>query len=251
MKKSIFLLMLVCALEFTSEAHEPLYGFGPHVLFKNGFAPHLTLQWNQNRFESEYALGYGLTRNWTVIGELPWSVENNRYRISGPGLKSKYRFWLRADKGISYQASLITRLETPLRSGEGSLLSMAVTTGREALHLYWFASAGYALRTRAGSDAPGNRLIYNFSIGYRPFKVNYYKPDIVFFLESAGRFFSKSSENGQTVEESGGGNFALAPSFFLTYRNFAVRGGVQYGILNGAFVPKIEKNFKLTIEMHI
>ncbi len=250
MKKRIFFLLLLWGVAYAAQAHEPLYGFGPHVLFKGGFAPHLTLKWNQNEFESEYALGYGLTRNWTLIAELPWSTTDGEYRISGTGLRSKYRFWLKAGKGISHQASLITRLEMPA-DGRGSLLSMAVTTGQEALHLYWFASAGYGLRMGGNGSAPGHRMIYNFSIGYRPYKVNYYKPDIVFFLESSGNVFARSSENGQNSEESGGGNFALAPSFFLTYRNYALRGGIQYGLWNAAYAPKIERNFKLTLEVHI
>ena len=251
MKKYIFLLLLAWGTVNPAGAHEPLYGFGPHVLFKNGFAPHLTIKWNQNQFENEYALGYGITRNWTLIGELPWAVKDGKYRLSGAGLKSKYRFWLKAGRGISHQASVIAKLDLPAQGETGSLLSMALTAGQEALHLYWFAGAGYAVLLGADEPAAGSHMIYNFSIGYRPHKVNYYKPDLVFFMESSGKLFAKRKENGQIVESSGGANLGIGPSFFFTYRNLAIRGGVQYGLWNGAFVPQIEKNYKFTFELHI
>jgi len=90
------LILIVMFLSTTGvAAHEPLYGFGPHVLFKNGLAPHITLNWNSSKFETEYALGYGITRNWTMIAETPWSTEGGNYNFGGVNLKSKYRFWLK------------------------------------------------------------------------------------------------------------------------------------------------------------
>jgi hypothetical protein len=251
MKKIILFSFLVLLLTNEGKSHEPLYGFGPHVLFKNGFAPHITLNWNSRQFETEYALGYGITRNWTMIAETPFYSANGQYNFGGVNLKSKYRFWLKAKPGISYQGSFITKLEVPAVYGQPTVLNMALTTGQEALKLYWFATAGYALKFTDNSLKPGNHLLYNVSIGFRPFKVNYYKPDIVFFLETSGRVYQKSTLNNEFISRSGGANLAIAPTFFFTYRNFAFRGGVQFGVWENGFVRMPEKNYKLTFELHI
>jgi len=97
----------------------------------------------------------------------------------------------------------------------------------------------------------GYHFLYNVSIGYRPFKVNYYKPDIVFFMETSGNTYQKSILNGDRVVQSGGTNLALAPTFFFTIRNFAFRGGVQFGVWDNGYVSKPETNYKLTFELHI
>ena len=251
MKLSILILLLVLLMVNMNYAHEPLYGFGPHVLFKGGFAPHVTANWSSNEFETEYALGYGITRSWTMLAETPFHSENNSYHFGGFNLKSKYRFWLKTKPGISHQGSFITKLALPSADGKPTTLNLALTTGREALKFYWFATAGYAFRFLDNDLVPGNNLLYNVSLGYRPFKVNYYKPDIVFFLETSGNIYQKSILNGERVKQSGGTNLAVAPTFFLTYRNLAVRGGVQFGVLESQSVTKPETNYKLTIELHI
>ena len=75
MLKKIFLSIICILFSTGSEAHEPLYGFGPHVLFQGGFAPHINLNWLSSEFETEYALGYGLTKNLMLIGEVPFSFD--------------------------------------------------------------------------------------------------------------------------------------------------------------------------------
>jgi len=118
MKTYIIILLTALLTINVSYAHEPLYGFGPHVLFKGGFAPHATLHWNSTEFETEYALGYGITRNWTMIAETPFHIEDGSYNYGGINLKSKYRFWLKAKKGVSYQGSFISKLVIPSEDGQ-------------------------------------------------------------------------------------------------------------------------------------
>jgi len=234
-----------------ANAHEPLYGFGPHVLFKGGWAPHITTNFSGKLVESEYALGYGITPAWTGIAEVGFSDASGPYQASFYRLKSKYRFYINNQPGYSHQVALISQLTLPAQNGEPGAFDMAFTGGREGLKFYWFASAGYGLRFADNPVKPGNRVIYNFTLGYRPFRVNYYKPDIVFFVETTGFTFQRSKNNGEPVAESGGSVFAVAPTFFFTYRNLAVRGGVQFGVWEDGFVNKPDTNFKLTVEVHL
>ncbi len=251
MKKYFIIWLMAWLSAGMVRAHEPLYGFGPHVLYKNGFAPHLTLNWSGSAFETEYALGYGITRSWTLIAESPWKLENGRYQYDGFNLKSKYRFWLKTRRGASFQSSFISKIDFPAGNGQPTVLNLALTAGQEALKLYWFATGGYAMKFTGDTLKPGNQWQWNISIGYRPHRVDYYKPDVVFFLETTGNHFRKSFLNGDKIAQSGGSNLAVAPTFFFTYRNFAFRGGVQFGIWNNKFADKPETNYKMTIELHI
>jgi hypothetical protein len=252
MMKKIFITIIILGIaEIASYAHEPLYGFGPHVLFKNGWAPHITTNFSGKMFSSEYALGYGITPSWTGIVETGFSNRSGDYAIDFYRLKSKYRFYLNNQPGYSHQAAFITQLTLPARVGDPGALDMAFTGGREGLKFYWFASAGYGIVFADNPIEPGDRFIYNFSLGYRPFKVNYYKPDVVFFVETTGFTYQKSKRNGESIQDSGGSNLAVAPTFFFTYRNLAVRGGIQFGVWENKFISKPDTNFKLTVEFHI
>jgi hypothetical protein len=251
MKKILTTIIILTLTVFSGYAHEPLYGFGPHVLFKGGFAPHFTMNFNSSLFATEYALGYGITPSWTGIAEAGFSNKNGAYAVDFYRFKSKYRFWLKNQPGYSHQGALISQLTMPAVTGEPGALDMALTTGREGLKFYWFVSAGYGLRFADNPVDPGNRIIYNLSLGYRPFKVNYYKPDLVLFVETTGFTYQKSKMDGEPIQNSGGSNLAIAPTFFFTYRNLAVRGGIQFGVWDNNFVSKPDTNFKLTIELHI
>jgi hypothetical protein len=251
MKRIILILCATVFLSFGSYAHEPLYGFGPHVLFKGGLGPHVTLNFTGSLFETEYAIGYGITPSWTGIAEAGFSNQDGNYGVDYYRLKSKYRFFINNQKGFSHQAAFISQLTLPSQSGQPGALDMAFTGGREGLKFYWFASAGYGVVFSDAPVNPGNRFIYNFSLGYRPFRVNYYKPDLVLFVETTGFTFQKSKLDGEFVQDTGGSYLAVAPTFFFTYQNLAVRGGVQFGVWEDKFISKPDTNFKLTVELHI
>jgi len=251
MKKLLIVLFFLVLFAQSVYAHQPLYGFGPHVLFKNGWAPHITTNFSGKMFETEYALGYGITPALTGVVEASFSNRNGDYAIDTYILRSKYRFYINNQPGYSHQVAFISRLSLPARAGEPGAFDMVFTGGREGLKFYWFASAGYGVRFADNPVTPGNRFIYNFTLGFRPFKVSYYKPDLVLFVETTGFTIQKSAMNGELVQDSGGSNMAVAPTFFLTYKNLALRGGVQFGVWDDKFVSKPDTNFKITVEIHI
>jgi len=247
--------IVLCALSLLGcgslYAHEPLYGLGPHVLFKGGFAPHFTFLWFPSEIETEYALGYGVTKRWTTIVEAPFLIEGNNYKWNGLNFKNKYRFWMRAKPGSISQVSAFSNISLPKEDGKPKKLNLSLTGGQESLKLFWFASAGYVLKFSDNNFRQGNHAQYHLALGYRPIKVQYFKPDIVFFVETTGESHQKSKLNNDVISQSGGHILSVAPSFFLTYRNVALRGGVQFGVLASKYISKPKTNFKLTIEMHI
>ncbi len=247
---SIVIVLLFMGL-YSLRAHEPLFGIGPHVLFKNGFAPHFTILWNSNVTESEYALGYGLTKNWTTIVETPFQMESKKYQWNSVNFKNKYRFWMKAKQGSLGQLSAFSAVSIPRDKNQPKLFNFALTGGQETLTYFWFASTGYTLKFTDKDFESGDQLLYNLTIGYRPIKASYFKPDIVLFLETLGDVHQKSRLNEKTIRKSGGHNFSIAPSFFLTYRNIALRGGVKWNIFNSRYLSKNKTSYKLTLEMHL
>lgn len=250
----LFRIFLFGVLIFSSNpvlGHEPLYGFGPHVLFKGGFAPHFTYHHSYGHLETEYALGYGLTRDWTVKGEVPFHIENGHYHWSGFKFKQKYRLFSKFDQGRSRQISAISTLSLPVVDHRPTVFNIGATGGQEALHWYWFYGASYGMKFTDRERKPGDHLLYNATIGYRPMKVAYDKADIVFFLEGRGKFQQKAVRKGETLSRTGGHAWSVAPTFMLTYRNVALRGGVEFGLGEAQYLNRPETNYKLILEWHL
>lgn len=94
---------LVClSVLYTSPAltHDPVFGLGPHVLFKGGIeiAPQVISAKEEDNRETETSveLTYGLTGDWAAGVELPYVDKNGINDNSGFGdirLFTKYRFW--------------------------------------------------------------------------------------------------------------------------------------------------------------
>ncbi|MFB6306450.1 MAG: hypothetical protein ABEH43_05595 [Flavobacteriales bacterium] len=185
--------------------------------------------------------------------------------MGGYILKQKYRVYTKFEQGLSRQISGLAKLQLPTELGKPTVANIGLTGGQESLHWYWFFGAVYGVKsgTKNGVDdhnhqnsgnhtiSPGNHLIYNATLGYRPIKTQYSKPDIVFFLEGMGKYQRKATKKGDIVSESGGHNWSLAPTFMLTYRNIALRGGMEFGIGNSGELAKKSTNYKLILEWHL
>ena len=257
MKKYLFLILNIVFTN-SSFAHEPLYGLGPDVLFKGGLNPHLTFHFNKRELESEMAFGYGITRNWTGVLEMSSVKEGSNFHLGSYMIKSNYRF-LKIDKpGLSYKASFVSELimpfeNTKVENGEHNEKSFncTFTAGQESLKWYWFVNAGFEKNLISGSFEKENYFRYGVTLGARPFKPDYYKPDIVFLIETTGKYYQKAIIEPVVTENKNGSNINIAPTFIFTYRNFALRGGLQFGVYNSENILKTETNGKITIELHI
>ncbi len=232
-------------------AHEPLFAIGPHVLFKGGFAPQITLfSGNGDAVETEYSLGYGITRNWTIIGETAFENDGS-YQLNRLSLKQKYRFFSYFKPGLSREISAVANVAVPIRFGQPTVVEVGVTGGQEARRWYWFFAARYSMNFTNQDIKPGNMFRYSATLGYRPFNTGYYKPDLVIFLEGTGNFQQKSKQDNDIFTTSGGQTWEIAPTFVLTYRNVALRGGVQFGLADSGYIKAPKVNYKLAVELHL
>ncbi len=251
-KKYIFVSSLIIIFISTPTfAHEPIYGHGPHVLFKGGFAPGFTLQSGLGFVQNEFNLEYGVTTNWTIGTDLPFSNERGSYDFDGIGIRSKYRFYTIFSRGAMLQFSALGGYKFAKNNNGPDVLNLGLTAGRESIDLYWFTSAVYTGKITNELMKPGDEINYDLTFGYRLTRLDYYKPDLVVFIEFIGKYQFSSKLNNTVIDQSGGNSWAVAPTLMFTYLNYALRAGVQFGIGESGYISRPKTNFKVSIEMHI
>ncbi len=89
--------------------------------------------------------------------------------------------------------------------------------------------------------------------GWRPVSPEYKKPDTVLLLELNGEITDKAVLNGSRRANTGGTEWFVSPGIFWTYRNFAIKSGIQIPVasnLNGTQNPS-DYRFKATFEWHL
>jgi len=245
--------------EAPAEAHGPLFSPAPETIFKGGteltFGFHTEKATGTSEHETEYQgtveAEYGITANWEAGVELPYTkrqLDNSGATADGIGdiaLRTKYQFWGLNLSGAQYKASGFLKVKLPTgdddstpRLGTGSTdVITGLATGYESRRWYWFASGVYRANTEgAGGLRKGDRQFLNVVGGIRPILSAYDKPDTVLMLELNWERSARDDLNGTSLANTGGWEMFLSPVAWWTYRQLAIRGGVQLPIahdLNG------------------
>ncbi len=251
-KKYVVVGSLIIILSSTQIfAHDPIYGHGPDVLFKGGLALGLTLKSGLGFVRNEYELGYGVTPKWTIGTDIPFSNKTGSYDLDGIGIKSKYRFYVDYSKGAMLEFTALGSYKYSKDNIKPDVLNIGLTSGRESVVWYWFASVLYTGKITNSLLKPGDEINYDLTFGYRLNHINYYKPDYVIFFEFIGKHQFTSKLNNSNITRSGGNSWAIAPTLMFTYRNYALRAGVKFGIGESGYINRPKTNFKVSVEMHI
>ena len=239
------------AMPMTAGAHGPLFSPAPETIFKGG--TELTLGFDAGQAtgggvrEREYQpyleAEYGLTADWQAGIEVPYAwKEQGGFDASGIGdisLASKYQFWQRDLPGAQYKAAGFVRVELPTgrdgsrpRLGSGSTdVTAGLVTGYESRRWYWFASGVYRVNTEgAGNLERGDRQFLSAVGGIRPVLGEYDEPDTVLMLELNWERAGRDTLNGAGLANTGGWELFLSPVVWWTYRQYAIRGGVQFPV---------------------
>ncbi|MBC8259063.1 MAG: hypothetical protein H8E38_08605 [SAR324 cluster bacterium] len=254
-----------------TQAHGPIFGTGPHTIYKDGVGIELKYEREQEQDGNEQALHlhatYGLTADWAVALEVPQvkKVEEDQ-QASGTGdvmLQTKWRFY-RKDfaEGRQDQIALLAAVKLPtgdtesepsLGSGSTDIIA-GLTLGRESRTLYYFADLRYRLNGENEKYLKkGNAWLYGASFGFRPWLNEYWEQDTVFLLELFGKQQEKAVLNNQELENTGGHSTFMGPSFLWSYQNWMITGGVSFPVqqnLNGE-QEKQQYQFALGIEQHL
>ena len=275
---SCLAILLIPIFHGVGMAHEPIFGLGPHVIYKGGLG--IEVEYEQEKAsdhnEKEKNRGlttemiYGITANLAATIAVPYSFHKevsdpgSRLVSSGLGdvsMRLKYRFWRHDLPGIQDSAAIIAGVKLPTgdshdtpRMGSGSTdFLMGFAAARESLKWYYFGDARVKINTEGTGDLKkGNLFFADVAIGLRAWPTEYLKPDLVLMTELNWETQGKDELNGRKAQDSGGNQLFISPGFFFTYRNWALKGGVQlpiYQSLNGE-QPEDDYRFSIAVEIH-
>ncbi len=250
-------------------AHEPIFGFGSHTIYKGGFGLEMEIE-KEKDFVLHKEIIYGITEDLAVTLALSYvldrkldaeGIEKSSSGLSDTSLRVKYRFWRRDRPGIQDSAAFIIGIKFPMgdadkspRLGSGSTdFLFGLAAARESLLWYYFGDIRYRLNTRESSGLKvGDRFFADVAMGIRPWPAKYLKPDLVVLVELNWETSMRNEFDGLDVKDSGGNLLFISPSFFLTYRNWAVKGGVQIPLYQNLYgnQPGEDYRFKLAVEIH-
>ena len=243
-------------------AHDPVFGLGPHVLYKGGveIAPQADRRRAGSGGQDELALEltYGLTGDWAIGIDSGYADPRADGRgADDPALFSKYRFWRNDMPGAQESAAVLLKVKPDSGAAAGTGSNDAIlglTYGYESRRWYRWASLRYRYN---GEDDDGlqrgGRWLVDFVGGIRPTPSGYLEPDTVWLLELNGEITRQAQLKGDRLPGTGGTEWFLSPGLFWTYRNFAVKAGVQIpvlGDLNGA-QDDSDYRARLVLEWHL
>lgn len=250
----------------TAWAHDPVFGLGPHVLFKGGFEVAPGIHFGKAGDEKEKKLGvkltYGLTGDWAVGVELPYEDQSDATgSTSGQGdisIFSKYRFWRKDSPGLQESMALAIKLKTDTGNddiGTGTTDSiLGLTYGYESRKWYRWAALRYRFNNENNAGLRrGDKVLFDLVGGIRPNQTGYLEADTVWLLELNGEFGQRAELGGLELANTGGTEWFISPGIFWTKRNFAVKAGVQIPVasdLNGN-QEKSDYRGRVILEWHL
>ena len=259
-----------CLLSVSVWAHDPIFGIGPHVLFKGGveIAPelHIAKAGDNSATETGFNITYGLTGDWAAGIELPYvDTETGPVSASGRGdikLFTKYRFWRKDTLGAQESAAVLLKVKLDTANGDTNPALgtgttdtiLGLTYGYEGRKWYRWASIRYRLngRNNAGLQR-GQKILFDLVGGIRFKPTGYLEPDTVWLLELNGEYGDRADISGTRVANTGGTEWFVSPGIFWTRRNFAIKAGVQIPIINNLNDAGNESDVRatLTFEWHL
>ncbi len=240
------------------QAHDPIFGLGPHTLFKGGTEVHIGLDRNEagNNKEtiSTLELAYGLTGNWTARIELPYEDRDDVPNgVSDMSVATKYRFWRRDSLGVQESSTAFLKVKPDTASnnrGSGTTDSiLGLAYGYESRKWYRWAAVRYRFNGETSDNLDrGDKLLIDLVGGIRFKQSAYLEPDWVWMLELNGEKTSRSELSGNKIGDSGGTEWFLSPGLMWTLRNFAIKTGVQLPVASDLNGNQDESDYRARLE---
>jgi hypothetical protein len=260
------LILSVIVASTQAWSHDPVFGLGPHVLFKGGveIAPqyHVDKAGDEKEHNLGLELTYGLTGDWAAGVEIPYVDRSNVMSSeSGQGdisVFTKYRFWRKDSPGLQQSMTVAAKLNTD--SGENGIGTgttdgiLGLAYGYEGRKWYRWAAVRHRFNGENGNGLRrGDKTLLDLVGGIRLKQTGYREPDTVWLLELNGELAQRAELNGAQLANTGGTEWFVSPGIFWTLRNFAVKAGVQIPVtsnLNGA-QEKTDYRAKVVLEWHL
>ncbi|MFQ5444480.1 MAG: transporter [Nitrospinales bacterium] len=180
----LFVFFLVMLIRIISAfAHEPIFGLGPHVIYKGGVGVEVEIDGDRSssnkETERELAIDteiiYGITPDLSATLVIPGILDKLEETETGDqssagfgdlSIRMKYRFWRRDSPGTQDSAAIILGGKFPtgdenkkpkLGSGSADFL-LGLAAARESRRWYFFGDFRYRLNTEADPFKAGDNL---------------------------------------------------------------------------------------------
>ncbi len=214
----VFLLIFISS----SFSHEPIFGLGPGTIFKGGIGIEAEYERNEKEEGVATEVLYGLTEDIS----LTLRAFNGTKGFQSYGGRVKFRLWKRYAPGrIDALAVIVGVNHSVEKNISYGIVGTAV--GHESRRWYFFADI-----------RKGDKFYIDGAVGIRPWLTEYLKPDLVLLTE-----LNYESEGDYNV-------YFLSPAFFFTYRNIAIKGGIQIPVKSGGQVKDVEERSAFSVEIH-
>ena len=262
--------------------HNPVFGLGPQTIWRGGFgveiegeltrrkgavvaedlALHATLLYGITE-DLNVALAVPLVRRRSVQGLAPGigQVDRDATGVGDAIVRAKWRFYHTFSGTTQYHAAMIGGIKVPLANqssdpplGSGSTDFLAgATASRDALRSYLWTSAMVRVNGEAFGRKRGNEYRYDAAVGLRPWIPKYTGLDLLLLLELNGVTAGRNILDGVEQPGTGGTVLAVSPGFWLTRRNWALKGGLKLPVLQDlrGNQPELDYTLVLAIETHM
>ncbi len=259
--RKILILALLSTFFSKAAPHGPIFGLGPDLIRKGGYAIEAEIEHEIVGKERESVLNaeiiYGATEYLSISAVMPFflNVEHQENGTSqsfkSAGLdkietQAKLRIYHDYQYGHRDQAVIIGGIRLPTISqaqdrdtrlpvhaknpslGNQSLdFFIALAAGREMLQKNYFCSLQYVVNTRANHIKEGNELTLTLSTGFRPSLISYRDLDWFFSMEFNFINTEKSLKYGIPEINSGGYTGYIGPTVIVSKNNIAFKAGIQ------------------------
>lgn len=263
--------------------HEPVFGIGPQTIWQGGLGPGIEFEYSRHvdpeTGETEEETGfhahldYGITEDLTLRVAMPLlqrktetslvpgagQISRDATGVGDAVVRAKYRFWHRFSDATQYHASLVGGVKLPVASssgepalGTGSIDFLAgATISRDGLRYYLWTSAVARISGEAFGRRRGNEYRYDAAVGFRPWVPSFTGIDPLLLLEFNGLTADQSVVGSREQAGTGGTILALSPAFWLTYRNYAFKGGVKLPVYQELGAEEKELDYTLVAEFEV
>ncbi len=203
--KACGLILLLGFANTAVLAHDPVFGIGPHVLFKDGLEVAFDIDASKvaDKKDQRFALNmtYGITRDWSAGVDIPYAFKDNgtdtRNGTGDLAIFSKYRFWRKDSLGLQESGAVFLKVITatastsktpPLGKGATDTI-LGLTYGYEGRKWYRWSSVRYRLNGKDNVGVNrGDKILLDLVGGIRPTPTGYLEPDTVWLLELNGEY---------------------------------------------------------------
>jgi hypothetical protein len=262
--------------------HNPVFGLGPQTIWSGGFGVEVEgeLTRRAGALEEEdlalhATLLYGVTEDVNVALALPLiqrrsrqglvpgigQVDRDATGIGDAVIRAKWRFFHRFSGPTQYHAAFIGGVKVPLANqssdpplGSGSIDFLGgATVSRDGLRYYLWASGLARVNGEAFGKKRGNEYRYDLAAGVRPWIPTYTGLDLLLLVELNGVTAARQVVDGVEQAATGGTVLAVSPGFWLTRRNWALKGAVKLPFLQElrGDQPELDYSVVLALETHM